>query len=64
MKEKNLLQKLSDERIFKIQENVRTTLGVEGLKSSKLADELGKRVLLGEISAQKAIYILENKYKK
>jgi len=64
MKEKNLLQKLSDERIFKIQDNVRTTLGVEGLKSSKLADELGKRVLLGEISAQKAIYILENKYKK
>lgn len=64
MTEKGSLKKLNEEKIFKIQENVRTILEVEGLKISKLADALGKRVLLGEISAQEAIYVLENKYKK
>lgn len=62
MSQKIELKKLSKEGILKIQENVKTTLDVEGLKSSKLADELGERVLLGEISAQKAIDILKAKY--
>lgn len=58
------MKSLSEKEIEQIIKNVKATMSFEGLEVTKEIDELGKRVLNGEISGDEAIEIIKVKYKK
>lgn len=57
-------KKFTEQQIEQINRNSKATLAFEGLEPSTEAEELGKKMLRGEISEKEALNILIKKHKR
>lgn len=52
----------SEKKINKIIQNVKATMSIEGIEMPLIAEQLGRKILKGEITAEQAVESIKDRY--
>ncbi|WP_185750646.1 antitoxin VbhA family protein [Clostridium sp. KNHs214] len=52
----------SEKEINKIIQNVKATMNIEGIEMPLVSEQLGRKVLKGEITAEQAVKLIKDRY--